>query len=200
MSIDPHEYDMEQALDQLYEENIEEFISDRLISFYQSDRKLLIPAFNALDTAKKLNSISPTASQVFATTAIEISLKDGILKPILYGLVHNENVAELIMGFTTRFTDMDRYKGVLNKIIYEYGNIVLKEYYREGKKDSIMNEIRDIQTLRNKILHKGIITDKNNSLQAIEVTETILTTILPKVLDSFKLTIKDDGEITYKYR
>ena len=198
MSMTINEYEMEEGFSRLYEENIEEFTSDRLISFYQSDWKLLIPAFNTLDTAKKLNSMSPTASQVFATTAIEISLQNGILKPILYGLVHNENVAELIMDFTTWFTGIVRYKDLLNRIIYEYGNIDLIKYYREGKKDSIMNEIRDNQALRNKILHKGIIADKNNSLQAIEVTETILTTILPKVLDSFKLTIEDDGEITYK--
>ena len=54
MSMTINEYEMEEGLSRLYEENIEEFTSDRLISFYQSDWKLLIPAFNALDTAKKI--------------------------------------------------------------------------------------------------------------------------------------------------
>lgn len=107
----------EDYMEKLYEEHrniaIEDFTSERLVSYYLENNDLAKPAFYALENSKKLFVEDPTASLIFSAIAIEVGLKSTILKPIVYGLVHTESVASLVTDLAISHSGMDRYRDLL---------------------------------------------------------------------------------------
>ena len=81
---------------------IDEFISERMTAYYRHHPNLTAPADTAIGEAQKLIEISPAASLVFSRSAVEITLRDVLLKPVAFGMVHDENngplIAELVIG------------------------------------------------------------------------------------------------------
>ena len=88
----PDEAQYEEYMDQLYEEHkeqaIQEFIDERLQSYYSDHRLLAKPAFDALTEAKNLVHANATAAFLFSAIAVEVGLKETLVKPIVFGLVH----------------------------------------------------------------------------------------------------------------
>jgi hypothetical protein len=60
---------------------IDEFISERMTAYYRHHPNLTVPADTAIGEAQKLIEISPAASLVFSRSAVEITLRDVLLKP-----------------------------------------------------------------------------------------------------------------------
>ncbi len=104
MSITPEEAWQEEAHDRMVEEILEshrediidEFVSERMASYYRNHPDLTAPAEAAIDEARDLLEVSPTASLVFSRSAIEITLRDVLLKPVAFGMVHDENAGSLM--------------------------------------------------------------------------------------------------------
>ena len=67
---------------------INDFISERMTAYYRNHPNLTVPADRAIGEAQRLMEISPTASLVFSRSAVEITLKDVLLKPVAFGMVH----------------------------------------------------------------------------------------------------------------
>ena len=105
MSYHDDDYKWDEAWEQiskdLYPEHkeqaIEEFTRGRLQSFYLKNPDILTPGIRMFVEARELQGQHPSASFVFATSAIELFLKGALLKPVIYGLVHNESLAEIIV-------------------------------------------------------------------------------------------------------
>ncbi len=105
MSITPEEAWQEEAYDRMVEEILEshkediidEFVSERLASYYRNHPDLTVPTESAIKEARHLLEVSPTASLVFSRSAIEITLRDVLLKPVAFGMVHDEKAGSLIM-------------------------------------------------------------------------------------------------------
>jgi len=100
MSMTLQEAEYEEFMDRLYEEHreqaIEEFTAELLQSYYRSNGLLAKPAFDALVEARNLIKTSITAAFVFSAIAMEVALKETLLKPIVHGLVHAGSVASLV--------------------------------------------------------------------------------------------------------
>ena len=111
MSMTEEEARYEQAMEELYEEHskqaIEEFTAERLQSFYLNKPLLAKPSFDALVESRSLLRSHPTAALVFAASATEVSLKEVLLKPVVYGLVHSESAAGLIAELALGHACMD---------------------------------------------------------------------------------------------
>jgi hypothetical protein len=73
--------------DDLYGEIIDQFTTERLQSFYLENPNVAERALNALQEARALKILHPSAALVFAAIAIDVGLKDTLLKPILRGVV-----------------------------------------------------------------------------------------------------------------
>lgn len=76
------------AIDEIREEAIAEFAIGRLQSYYRDHQDIRIPPLRSLEKAKSLLQHDPSASLVFAIAASEVCIKNLILRPIVYGLVH----------------------------------------------------------------------------------------------------------------
>lgn len=149
----------EEAYDRLVKEIIEdnrdeiidEFVSCRMASYYDSHKDLTSDADRMICEAEKLFTISPSASLVFSRSAVEITLRDVLLKPVAFGMVHDETagalIADLVIG-NQRFTSL------LFSVLEKYGFDIRTEK-RAGISKTIWEEMEDIKKVRNEIVHYG---------------------------------------------
>lgn len=194
MSIDWYEAEQEQAYSEfvdslakeLYEEHkeraIEEFVSERLSSYYIEHSHIAEQAILFLKRAKFYRESDPVVSLLFSSTATEVLLKTVLLKPIVYGLVHTESLAELIASGLVKQTGIDRFKelvfGILeHHIEFEEG---IHKYCRDGSETPLWKERENIQNVRNAVLHQAKLCTEAESEISYEVAMafTRLTNIL----------------------
>ncbi|WP_291992238.1 hypothetical protein [Candidatus Accumulibacter sp. ACC003] len=169
MSTDWYEAEQEEAYSEfvdslaaeLYEEHrqraIEAFVSDRLASYYLEHPNISEQALVFFKKAKFYREADPVASLLFSCTTTEVLLKTVILKPIVYGLVHTESLAELIASGLVRKVGIDRLKGLVFQILdnqIEFPNGI-KNYCRDGSRTPLLVEHANIQEVRNAILHQA---------------------------------------------
>jgi hypothetical protein len=169
VSIDLYEAEQEAAYaefasslaEELYEEHrdqaIEEFVTERLQSYYLSNPLIATKAVNFLFLSAERISSDPTASLLYSAISTEVILKAVILKPIVSGLVHSESVAELISTLLTKQTGIDRFKELIFRILEENINLPngAAGYCRQGSKASLWKERETVQNLRNNIAHQA---------------------------------------------
>lgn len=184
MSMDWYEAEQEEAYSEfvdslaseLYEEHkeraIEEFVSERLASYYKTHTEIAKEAVSFLKKAQSLQGSEPTASLLFSSTATEVLLKSVLLKPIVYGLVHTESLAELIATGLVKQTGIDRFKelvfGILDHHVAFEGSI--KKYCRPGCSTALWQERESLQKIRNKVLHQAKECSETDAAQSVEVT------------------------------
>ncbi len=183
MSITPEEAWQEEAYDRMVEEILEshrediidEFVSERMASYYRNHPDLTAPVEAAIDEAGDLLEVSPTASLVFSRSAIEITLRDVLLKPVAFGMVHDENagslMAELVIG-NHHFTRL------LFSILEDYG-LDLKRITRQDVSKSLWEEMEDIKEIRNRVLHRGDKASKEQAKLSLEIAEILLRGLYP---------------------
>lgn len=175
------------AYEENYELAIQEFTSERLQSYYLKESQLALPALNSLLHAKELINHSHKGALLFAVTASELTVKNVLLKPIISGLVHMEDLAEFIADLTTTHSGMDRFHKLLTGILGQYGGVELKTLKRNGSSKTLWEEISVIQGARNAVAHRGEACDLTTATLSISVAETLLSDIFPAILKNLGL-------------
>ena len=189
MSMDYDEYAYDQAMLDLYEEHknvaIEEFTKERLVSYYQENNELAKSAISFLGDAKYLIDPNKNAAFIFSAIAMEVGLKAILLKPVIYGLVHNVTVADLITSLTMSHNGINRYRDLLFRILESHAKINFNEYKRSGSPILLWKEIEIIQTKRNYVMHRAESVTVDEASNAIGVASEILETIFPDLIKEF---------------
>jgi len=199
MSMTPDEAEYEEFMDRLYEEHkeqaIDEFTAELLQSYYRSNCLIAKPAFDALVEARNLMKTSITGAFVFSAIAMEVALKERLLKPIVHGLVHAGSVASLVTDLVMGHRSMDRYKDLLLQILREHGGVDLLSYKRSGSEKSIWDEIKRVQTKRNLIVDTAQVASEEEASLALNVAFTIMETLFPSVIRKMGLHLHDGFRI-----
>jgi hypothetical protein len=177
----------ELKVEELIREAIKEFTDERLKSYFLDNRAIAKPAVDALSVARELFRINVTASFLFAAIAVEVGLKTTLLKPIVYGLVHAESVASLVTDLAASHAGMDRYRKLLLKLLQQYGGVDLDTFKRSGSNKALWEEIKDIQSTRNLIVHRAETASEKDAELALSVATEILETIFPAVVKKLGL-------------
>jgi len=195
MSMTEDEARYEEWMDELYREHKEqaigEFTDDRLKSFYLAHPLVVASPVRALAEARALFERHTTAAQVFAVIAVEVGLKVALLKPVVYGLVHNESTAEIITDLTLRHTRFDFFHQLLYQILSEHGGVDLKSHTRGGASKGLWPEILEIQKCRDRIVHRAESATREQAEQAIGVGRAILEELFPAVVSHLGLHLHD---------
>lgn len=144
-----------ELVDQISKEAIDQFTFDRMRSYYVTNRSLAVKLVAMFREAESLLATSPTAATVLFTTAIELGLKVALLKPVIYGLVHNESVADLVSDLAVKQNGFDRFKPLLARVLAEYGGIDFNAFTIEGHKKTMWEEITFLQDARNAVVHRA---------------------------------------------
>ena len=200
----PDEAEYEEYMDQLYEEHreqaIEEFSDERLQSYYGDHQLLAKPAFDALTEARNLMDTNATASFIFSAIAMEVGLKEALLKPIVFGLVHTASVAALITDLAISHSSMDKYRELLLQILREHGGVDLDSYKRPDSNKPIWQEIREVQRQRNSILHRAEAASDEEATLALGVASTIIEKLFPAVVKKMGLHLHEGFRICNNWR
>ncbi|MCQ9206865.1 MAG: hypothetical protein NG740_03175 [Omnitrophica bacterium] len=197
MSHEDYAYD--QYMSDLYEEHgkeaVEEFTGERLRSYYSQNKLLAKPAFDFLSEAKKQNELNPTIGLLFAVIAMEVGLKATLLKPIVHGLVHDESSASLITDLTVSHTGMDRYRTLLLHILKEHGGVDLNTFKRAKSDKTLWEELKEMQKIRNSIMHRADKASKESADLALDVASEILKKIFPEIITRMGFHLHDGYRI-----
>jgi hypothetical protein len=157
----------------LYDEHAErareEFKWDRLRSYYVANPALVVPAWETLEESRRVRNTSPRAALVLATTSSEIVISQGILRPMVFGLVHNESVANVVADTVLAHRGINRFKELLIAIASELAGVDLTAYKRTGATRPLWSELELNQRTRNGVVHLGAPADMNAAAFAIEV-------------------------------
>lgn len=178
--------------DELYPEHkeqaIHEFTVDRLRSYYLANPNVAKPAVFMLRNAEQLFQLQQyEAALVFAVSSVELFLKATLLRPVIYGLIHSEAVAEVIVNETLSQSGLKRYHKLLGKLFNHLTESQLEEIKREGESRTLLKEIEALQEIRNKVVHQGFQVDPSDANQALNLAHAVVSEVLGQVLCSLGL-------------
>lgn len=182
-------------LDEISKQAIDEFTLDRLRSYYVSHRDIAVQVLEVYREAKELLDKSPSAALVLFTTAIEVGLKVTLLKPVIYGLVHNESVADLVSDLAVKNNGFDRFKPLLARVLAEYGQIDFDAFTIEGHKKTMWEEVSVLQGARNGVVHRAELVSHEMAALAQEVATMIIGNYLISVLSGLGLQLLKGGVV-----
>jgi hypothetical protein len=177
------------------ERAIDEFTTERLQSFYLKNPDILVPGIRMYAEARELDDSYPSASLVFATSAIELFLKASLLKPVIYGLVYNESLAEIIVETALSQTGFDRYRKLLSGLFSELLKVDINKVKSFGSNKYLLEEASDVQVKRNKVIHQGMMVSKDDSKFAIGVAYGVLYHIVNPMLLGIGLWMDKNGTV-----
>jgi hypothetical protein len=204
MSYDKNDAALDEFYDQiskeLYpdhkEQAISEFTEERLRSFYIKSPFVMRPAVDSLQQGKHLLSLKQDApALVFCVSAIELLLKATLLKPVVYGLVHHEPLAEIIVRHTLGQSGFDRYGDLLSELFLGLAKMNIKDIKRENSDEPLLIECRKLQKIRNDIIHRGENCSKSEAELAMAASVAVFELIVRPMLYSLGLTVIERGEI-----
>ena len=187
---------MSELVDQVSKEAVDQFAFERLRSYYLDHPDVAVKAIGTFREAERLQELSPTAALVLYTTSIELGLKVALLKPVVYGLVHNESVADLVSDLAVKQNGIDRFKPILASILAEYGEIDFNAFTIEGHKKTIWEEITHLQGARNSVVHRGEAASAEDAALSRQVATMIFGKFFVSVLQGLGLEYVKRGRIT----
>lgn len=194
MSYDEHDAAMDEFYDrmsqELYPEHkeqaIQEFIEERMQSYFLKNPLIIQTPLDCYHHAKMVTEVSPQCALVMYTTAIELFLKSVLLKPVLYGMIHNENIANTIVDATTGQSGFTRYNKLLNTLCLHAAEFDLKDIKgTEGK--PIIQEAEEMQSIRNRVVHQGYSATLEEAEKAKSIAEIIVKEVINPVLSYLDL-------------
>ena len=201
MGWDDSDYQWDEFWDQMSKEvypehklqAIDEFTTERLQSFYLNHPDILAPGIKMYAEARELEENHPSASFVFATSAIELFLKGALLKPVVYGLVHNEDLAEIITKTALGQSGFKRYLKLLSGLFLEILSIDIQSIKAFNSDKALLSEASEVQDKRNEIIHQGKSVSANDAKFAISVAYEVLHQIVNPMLFGIGLWMNKDG-------
>jgi len=180
----------EQWLADLYAEHSKEankeFIVERLQSYYLKHPLLASAPFGSLTESRVLLAKHPSAALVFGSTAVEVGLKVVLLKPIVYGLVHDASAADLITDLAVSHGG-DKYRDLLFHILAKFGGVDLLEFRRASSEKALWEEIQIVQKRRNTVLHRAELASNEEAEQSVAVASVVLEELFPAVVTNLGL-------------
>jgi hypothetical protein len=196
MSYDEHDAAMDDFYDRMSEElypehkeqAIDEFIEERMHSYYLQAPNLIQPPIDCYNHANNLLEISPQCALVMYTTAIELFLKSVLLKPVLFGMIHNKNIANLIVDSTTSQSGFSRYNKLLSTLCLHAAGTKLEDIKGMNGKP-ILVEAEEVQKIRNRVVHQGYMASVEEMGKARNIASLILTEVVEPVLNNMNLVI-----------
>jgi HEPN domain-containing protein len=204
MSYDP----LDAMRDEMYEEisrelypehraqAIGDFTAERLRSYYVANPQVMRPAVDAIQEGKRLaQSGHSAAAVVFFVTAVEILLKATLLKPVVYGLVHSEGLADIIVEQALGQPGFDRYSNLLAQLFSELAAMDIRAITRKDTKVKLLAECTALQKLRNEIIHQGATCEATRAEHARAVAVAVYELVVHPMLAILGLQVIERGEI-----
>lgn len=175
---------------------IVEFSYERLRSFYAKTPDVLVPAVRNFKQATSLyESGQHGAAVVFSASATELFLKGALLRPVVYGLVHSEALAELVVEAALAQTGFKRYQALLAGLFREISHFDIGTLTREGSNIPLLAEASKLQEERNGVMHRGDEVSREQAESAVAVASAVFGQIVANVLWELGFSVQKGGHL-----
>ena len=131
----------------------------------------------------------------FSAIAVEVGLRETLVKPIVFGLVHTLSVASLITDMVLSRPDQRKYRDLLLHLLREHGDVDLNSYKRSDSHRPIWEEIMDVKKKRDSILHQAQVVTSDEANLALGVASTVLENLFPTVVGRMGLHLHEGFRI-----
>lgn len=182
-----YESEAQKAHEDLYEDIIDDFVTDTTVSYFDQNKDMLAISYIARDEANKVIAISPSSAILFTYTAIETAIKHTILKPMIFGMTHNENVANLLVDKYMKEHNVARYTDITFNLVD-----TLIQFKLDSEQKAIIGEIKGLAKQRNGVTHRGELYTKKDALDALNILNDLYDKVIMKMLNHINFTIKDE--------
>jgi hypothetical protein len=162
MSYDESDAQRDAAYDEMYDaiyeevrtDTIQQFSADRLKSYYAANPHLMRRAWNRLKEGMKLVANGHfEAATIFFASSMELFFRFTLLKPVVYGLVHHERLADVVsksvLDGNTGFT---KYTTLLGHIYAQLLEGDLKMVTVGDSEANLIKKCNELQDRRNALV------------------------------------------------
>jgi len=184
------QYYQSEAYAEDLERGIDEFIAERQKSYYVDNPAVAESAFNLLAEARALFDLGHYGvSQVMAGAASELAFGDVLLKPMVYGLVHNDSIAPVVADIIENARAVYKFRALLIAIVSQFSGIDLTANVPELGNKSFWSLVNDVREQRNAILHRDQLlkVSKEDAEKAMAGAAQLLENVLPVILKTIGL-------------
>ncbi len=186
------------ALDQyLYHSKLalEEFTAERLTAYFKSRPNVAQAPRAFTREASALKGTHPTSAFLMAAIALEVTVKDVFLRPIVFGLVHSDAAAGLITDMAIRVTRYDRLQDLLFPLLHEHAKLDFRGMRRTTRSPQLVAELAEIQSLRNQVVHSAVAAKLEDAERAVASAEYLLDRALPVLTRNLGLHLHADHSV-----
>lgn len=169
---------------------IGEFTAERLRSYYLKEPDLAVNGRRAFHQAKQLYRLGQLGpALVCAVTVIEVFFKGGFLRPVVYGLVHSDALAEAVVKAALSQPGYKRYEPLLARLYGELVGRELTSFTRKGSNKPILVDASEAQAVRNRVVHEGYEPTDEEARQAIGAAAIVMVNIWRPMLNTLGLRV-----------
>lgn len=203
MTYDEHDALMdagwESMSEEMYEDHfyqaVEDFTYDRLISYYKDNPELMRRINNRIEEAQNLLSVNPSASFIFSVSAIELCIKNAIVRPLVHGFIHNESAAELIVKMVFEIRVFLKFQEFTLNLLKNCLELDLHAAKKEDSSEILWKEIENAQIKRNLVLHRGEYVQLDEAKNVLLIVEYLVIDVFSLILKKIGLGLNKDGII-----
>ncbi len=201
MSYDENDAAMDAFYDEVREQLspdiIYEFKTERLQSYFLKYPEAAKPAYLALEDALRLQESGfSSAAFLFAAIATEVALKTALLKPIVYGLVHNLPISSFITDIVIgQQYGSEKVRKLLSNSLKNIADIDLNSLRRSESNQTLMEEISNLHKKRNSLSHQATMPSLNDSETAVALAKEVLDNLFPQVIAAVNLHQHEYGRV-----
>lgn len=175
---------------------IREFTSARLRSYYLKEPDLAVNGRRAFHQAKQLYQLGHLGpALVCGVTVIEVFFKAAFLRPVIYGLVHSDALAEAVVKAALSQPGYKRYEPLLAKLYSELVGKELNSFRRKGSTKPILVDASEAQAVRNRVVHEAYAPTDDEARQAIGSAAIVMVNIWRPMLHALDLRIGAKGRV-----
>lgn len=193
MAYDDQDAARDEFIERFTDEVIGEFTAEKLRSYYVENPKLLVPALDAMAESRALSAHKHHAAAiVFAATAMEQLFKVAMLRPLVFGLVHHDALATVIMDrIVSPQLRFDEYKRLLSRIYQEILGSNADELQTKAGKKGLLDQCDKTVQKRNAIVHRADSATPEEARLAMDQVADVFDVFVRPVIE--KLGLQLDG-------
>lgn len=196
------DYFYEQHLENQYfsekiEEEIENYKKENLKIFYLQKShiyKKILEVRKIAQNLKEKKFLAP--SFIYFNICIELIFRDLFIRPIVYGALLDEEIAEIIINkiFKVRVSRFDK---LLIYLVQRFSNLNMTKKKISGKRN-LWQELKELREIRNGIIHKGNSYHESDISRIESVLAVLLDNVIPKFMDELGLKLNRSNLVIEK--
>lgn len=180
------------------EEALVQFAEDRYRGYFKNNPQMHLPVLDILSESEILfKNQHFSASLVFSFVAVENTLRELVLRPLVWGTFIDEQVANMITNelLGSRIDQMSKF---IFHFLDQSINVDLRTARRPNESTPLWQEIMELKELRNRIIHSWKKCDDKSAMRALEIAKYLYDRVFLAILIATDFEVDSSNRIAQK--